>query len=281
MRDCIWLSAWISISRAWLRRRMMLSVSSLSAPRIARISPRMRDWAMATSPASLTMRSTSSARTLSSAREERASAAAGFAGSGAAGSAGAFGEADVMSVRPCSVAFRLRPCSVRVQSAPVQGHVERRHGQRRAAREPARPAGAAATVLQLFDQQGDAIEGGLQLFEQTVGDAAELADVDHARLHRVGELADGHGADHPRAALERVQQALERFGDEPAGWVGAPIAQISADLRNQLGGFLEEHRQQLLVDVVGDAVLAPLDLHTCGPAVESFGGAEQIGDAPG
>ena len=164
----------------------------------------------------------------------------------------------------------------RVQSAPVQGHLERRHGQRRAV-VSRRIGGRRRAALQLLDQQGDAVEGGLELLEQTVGDAAELADVDHACLHRVGQLADRHGADHPRAALERVQQALERLGDEPAGWIGAPVAQISADLGNQLRGFLQEHRQQRLVDVVGDAVLAPLDLHArvgCGVVRR----AEQIWD---
>src|SRR5204863_427848 len=66
-RDCICDSAWISISRSCARNRATLSVSSCIAALRERISPSIRLRAMATSPASLTSRSTMSARTRNSA----------------------------------------------------------------------------------------------------------------------------------------------------------------------------------------------------------------------
>ena len=86
---CIWLSAWISISRNCLRKRLTLSVSSSTLARNSRSSASTRERVTLTSPASLTSRSTISERTRSRADCIARSAPTSSAATTAAGATGA------------------------------------------------------------------------------------------------------------------------------------------------------------------------------------------------
>ena len=72
------------------------------------------------------------------------------------------------------------------------------------------------------------------------------------RLHQVRELAQPHRARHPRAALERVQRPPQLAPSSSGRRARAPCAQLLAGLREELGRFLEEDRQHVLVDLVAD-----------------------------
>ena len=70
-----------------------------------------------------------------------------------------------------------------------------------------------------------------------------------ARFHCVHRFADAHHAGHARAALERVQQTLQRFGIAPVTAVAAPIAERGGDGRDQFLALFKKQRQQIVVDL--------------------------------
>ena len=129
-RDCIWPSAWISISRSCARRRLTFSVRSNSALLMPRMSPSIRLRAIDTSPASLTSRSMRSARTRSIAR-------VAAAGSGSAPCAGAPGFG-------CSAAFGAAGAAAARGAAGGRGRGLRRTARRESWRAAAGPPPARA-----------------------------------------------------------------------------------------------------------------------------------------
>jgi hypothetical protein len=66
----------------------------------------------------------------------------------------------------------------------------------------------------------------------------------------VAVLAEAHGAGHARAALHGVQEAQQALGMRGVGRRVLPGAQCLADLRQQVGAFFEEHRQQVGIQFI-------------------------------
>ena len=105
----------------------------------------------------------------------------------------------------------------------------------------------AAHALQV---EAQAVHLRLELIEQLRRKLAALDCRLDLAFDDVRQLAEPDRACHPGAAFERVQAAAQRVGDVLVGGVRLPVAQVAADARHQGLRFLEEDRQQLLVDVV-------------------------------
>ncbi len=89
-----------------------------------------------------------------------------------------------------------------------------------------------------------------------------------AAFHQVRELSEAHRAGHAGTAFERVQrppQALDRLG---VHGLAPPRAQLLARLGEQLGGFLEEDRKHLAIDIIVHAGDRGID---CGRGCRSGG----------
>ena len=108
---------------------------------------------------------------------------------------------------------------------------------------------------QALDVGAQAVHALLEEGEELFGELAGFQRGLDAPFHQVAELAEADRARHPRAALQRVQQATQRLMDLLVGRVGFPVAQVGADLRHDLLRLLDEDRQQLRVDVVAHHAL--------------------------
>ena len=130
---------------------------------------------------------------------------------------------------------------------------ESRHGRSRLLRfDGIRQRDVRPALAQRIEHVCDPIEVRVERLEQFLRPGDRRFAGRQSRLHLMRELAETHRAGHPRAALERVQRApqLSRVG-EIAGRA-PPSAHLFARLRIELGSFLEEDRQHLLVDVVAN-----------------------------
>lgn len=107
-------------------------------------------------------------------------------------------------------------------------------------------------VAQGIEHEGHVVQVGFQRIEQRRRARGHAVAGQKPRFHLVGKLAEAHRPGHARAALERVQSAPQFrrvLGDLG---ITAPRAQCLAGAREKFGRFLEEDRQHLGVDVVGD-----------------------------
>ena len=170
---------------------MTLLVSSSRLPLSERSSPSARARVIATSPASFTSRSISSARTRSIARE--ASPSAAVAGSAALGGSG-------------------RRRAGRDRQRRDDGAVSCRPAPARAGLRTRRLSHGGAVSVSPFcrrsRQESDVVQIVVQRVEK-LGRRRCRLDAGEAAFHHVRDLAQSHRPGHPRAALERVQCALQ------------------------------------------------------------------------
>ena len=105
-------------------------------------------------------------------------------------------------------------------------------------------------MLQLVVQVQADIEATKQVVECRCRRQPDNDDLLDPTFHVVHLLAQPHGPGHPRAALDGMQQAAQAL-DRLAGCrLGLPGAQQHLYLRQQVGGFLEEYRQQVRIELV-------------------------------
>jgi hypothetical protein len=81
----------------------------------------------------------------------------------------------------------------------------------------------------------------------------------HAVLHVVGQSAEMYRADGMRAALEVVQDAQQPLRCAGVARIGPPGAQPAPDGGQELGGLLDEERQDLGVERLGRRLRARCD----------------------
>jgi hypothetical protein len=254
MRDWICDSAWISISRTWLRSRITLPVSSSRLLLSERSSPSTRARAIATSPASFESRSITSARTRSIARAAdsvsagSAAAPAPIDAAGASGTtagawtgAGAIG-AGVVTTATGATAGALSGASGR-----------RRRGGGTRLHDP-RKLQVGLAGAQPVEQERDVVEVRVERLEQHRRRGRRLIAEHQPRFHPVRELAEAHRAGHARAALERVQHPAQLAGRVFRLRRAPPRAQLLARLREQLAGLVDEDAEHLVLDHVAHAV---------------------------
>ena len=162
----------------------MLSVKSSRERLKFCISPSMRERAILTSPASLTSRSTTSART----RSMALAVASGSAASAAATVAG-LGLGRGFGVVAAS-GFHL----------------------------------GLRAVAQLLQHVAHAVEFAFQRVEKLRREMSRLDCGEDLRFHVVGQFAQSHGAGHAGAALDGVQRALQAVRGMAVGCIGPPGA---------------------------------------------------------
>ena len=106
------------------------------------------------------------------------------------------------------------------------------------------------SALQALDDLDDGIVGVVDFINQFRRRAAGAFGCFNAGFNGMRNLAEVHRADHPGAALHRVQQAGKRAGDFAVGGVGAPGAQLRRDSLIEIERLFKEDWQQLLVKLV-------------------------------
>jgi hypothetical protein len=115
-----------------------------------------------------------------------------------------------------------------------------------------------------LDIRAQPVHAFFELLEEARRQLGRLERGLDAAFHQVAQLAQPDRAGHARAAFQRVQRAAQRLRNLVVAGIGLPFAQVRADLGHQLLGFLDEDRQQLLVDVVAqDALFAPPGCGRC------------------
>ena len=105
------------------------------------------------------------------------------------------------------------------------------------------------TLLQAIEQKCDMVQVVVQRVEKCRRRRRRIAAA-QAAFHRVRDLSESHRAGHARAALERMQRALQGLHHVARSRLCAPVAQLLAGLREKFGRLVEEYRQYLTVDVV-------------------------------
>ncbi len=229
--DCIWNSACSSISRNCARRRSTFSDRSVIAPLSCETSFSMRAREMLTSPARLTRRSSVSAPT-------RTTCCVACFASRPRGA-----PASRRSRPPAPLPLRRRPAPQRRAPRPARRPAPRR---RRSDRRP----------LQLVEQLEAAVVRRDQFVHQRRGHVVQPRGRLDACLEVVDHFAEPHRASHPRAALQRVQVTQQHPRRRRVVAMRLPGAQQLADLRQDLAAFLDEHVEQVRIDVVLDRRLA-------------------------
>src|SRR6266571_2907119 len=217
-RDCICDSAWISISRSWARRRATLSVSSCMADLSARISPSMRLRAIATSPASLTSRSTTSARTRRSAFGW-SSRSPGVTAAGAGSAAAAAAAASGFAAGACGAAVGLRGWVAAGFSSGARGFCNCSNST------PMRSHDVSSSSNRVAGRILTAIAFSTRVSMRWVSSPIAIA---------------------PALAELGIVRMI------------APVAQCGAHRRDQLVRLVEENLQQFRIEVVVEPPQAPL-----------------------
>ena len=105
-------------------------------------------------------------------------------------------------------------------------------------------------LLQAVEQESGAVEGSIELIQELRRDGLRRERVLQARFHAVHQFAHPHGARHAGAALEGMQQPGQGARRFRVLEVGMPVAQLDADLADQIHRLFQENRQQLFVQIV-------------------------------
>ena len=158
----------------------------------------------------MSARTRSIARAVSPSGRSRCAPARAAAGGGAALAAGAGLVADD---RPAPVVWRDARAVSPVGAAAVPSHGS---------------GDVDPAFAQRVEHEADAIEIGVERFEQLGARRHQRVAHRQPRFHPVRELAETHRAGHARAALERVQRAAQLRGGRRIVGDAAPSAQLLA-----------------------------------------------------
>ena len=125
----------------------------------------------------------------------------------------------------------------------------------------------------------------MQAVEAALEDAKALRPQFHARLggafehrlHRMGEFAHRHHAAHPRAALERVQVALQSDHQLALRGRAAQTRQQPVGMIEDVGGFFDEDIQQFRIDIAHIQRLVWIRIDTGGENVTRLRSGGRLG----